>query len=125
MCRSCSRHPPNHFSLRLLRCWSQMMFNKNLICFAFVLDKMVFVTPNAFLLRCLSRGNIEQQTRVQGQIWWRNETINVLLHHTATSWLKMAAVTFLFHGLILNTALFVSTLQPSWGHKAECTVINQ
>lgn len=41
------------FLLRLLHCWSQMMFNNNFICFAFVLDKMLFsVTPNAFWLRC-------------------------------------------------------------------------
>lgn len=41
-----------------------MALNKTLICLAFVLDKMLCVTPIAFLLRRLSRGNIEGQIRV-------------------------------------------------------------
>ncbi len=51
--QSCFCHLPNHFSLRLFHCWSQMMFNNNFSCFAFVLDKMLCsVTPNAFWLCC-------------------------------------------------------------------------
>lgn len=101
------------------------MFNKNLICLAFVLDKMLFVTPIAFLLRCLSHGNIEEQIRAQGRMQRRNETVNVPECYAATGWLKMAAVSRYLSGVSLTRRSLGLTPRARWGHKAKCVAINQ
>lgn len=118
-------HQTVFFLLQLLCCRSRMMFNKNLICLAFVLDKMLFVTPIGFLLYCLSHGNIEEQIRAQGRMRRRNETVNVPERYAATGWLKMAAVSHYLSGVSLTLHSLGLTLQASRGHKAKCGAINQ
>lgn len=103
--------------ISLLHCCTQVMFNKIFICFASVLDKMLFVTPSAFLLRCLSHGYIYSRDECKARYVEKWDP------KCASAWYsnKLArdgSCHLLFIGPSLNTTLFVMTLKAG-------TVINQ